>query len=103
MALTDIVTATEAGKIPWRLHDNGNGYWGVIDNSWRLDLVDGQYTLRKDGTTVDKEADGKGDLLAIIEKTVGVVASDTYAEFQAKLTAADVVVDPTKISEVAHK
>ena len=85
MALTDIVTATAAGKIPWRVHDNGVGTWAVVDPNYRLDLVDGTYTLRKDGITLDTQTDTDDALKDAIEDYIDSTKSDLISEFTSKI------------------
>jgi len=88
MNLTDVITATSGGKIPWKAHDSVRvtGYWAVIDNVYRLDLVDGTFTLRKDGVTLDTQAD-TDDLLDIaigdyIDSTISSELLDFVGKIQ---------------------
>lgn len=88
MALTDVVSATSAGKIPWKLHDNGVGYHGTVDNSYRLDLVEGIYTLRKDGITLDTQTDIDDTLLDAVETWIDSTKSEAVSDFLSKITEA---------------
>lgn len=89
MAIADIVKATEAGKVDWRVHDNSIGWWAVIDNVFRLDLVEGVFTLMKQGVKLETAADD-GTLEKAVEAYIESTKSLALDEFFGKLTA-----DPT--------
>jgi hypothetical protein len=88
MALTDIVTATSAGTIPWLPHDSVRvtGYWAVIDRVYRLDLVSGTYTLRKDGVTLDTQTDTDDTLKTAIESYISGTTSAAITDFLSKIS-----------------
>jgi len=85
MTLTGIVTATTAGKISWRVHDSGQGFWAVVEPNFRLDLVDGVYTLRKDGVTLDTQDDTDDVLKEAVDTYINSTKSDLISEFTSKL------------------
>jgi hypothetical protein len=88
MALTDIVTATSAGTIPWLPHDSARvtGYWAVIDTYYRLDLIDGIYTLRKNGVTLDTQTDTGDTLKTAIESYISSTTSAAITDFLNKIS-----------------
>ncbi len=86
MALTNVINATEDGKIAWKLHDNGVGYWAVVDSNWRLDLVEGVYTLRKDGVVLDSQNDTNNVLKDAIEDYIETTKSNLISEFTTKIS-----------------
>ena len=84
-SLTTIIQATTNGKIDWKLHDNGNGYHAGIDGDFRLDLVDGTYTLRRNGIVLETQADTNGALLEAIGTYINSIKSEAVKEFLGKL------------------
>jgi hypothetical protein len=86
MALSDITSATTAGKIQWRLHDNGNGYHAAVENEYRLDLVDGTFTLRKAGVVLDTQTDTDDVLLTAVEAWIDSTKTEAVSDFLSKIT-----------------
>jgi len=85
-SLTTIIQATTDGKIQWKLHDDGNGYHAGIDGDFRLDLVDGTYTLRRNGIILETQTDTNGALLQAIETYINSIKSEAVSEFLGKIT-----------------
>jgi hypothetical protein len=84
MALAETITATGAGKLAWRLHDNGNGYHVSVDD-YRLDCVDGTYTLRKAGIVLETAEDTDNLLETAIESYIDSTTSSAISDFIGKL------------------
>jgi len=87
-SLTTLIQATTNGKIPWKLHDNGNGYHAGIDGDFRLDLVNGTYTLRRNGIILETQTDTNNALLQAIEAYINSIKSEAVNEFLGKITVA---------------
>ena len=87
-SLTTIIQATTNGKIDWKLHDNGNGYHAGIEGDFRLDLVDGTYTLRRNGIILETQTDANNALLSAIEAHINSIKSEAVSEFLGKITEA---------------
>jgi len=64
-----------------------------VGDYFRLDLVDGNYTLRENGIVIDEATDSKSDLVNAIEGNVTVLKTNRYKAFKAVLEAADVKAD----------
>jgi len=95
MSLESVLAATEAGKIDWRLHDalgmSRGGYWAhVIGESggpeFRLDCVEGAYTLMRSGVLLEKADDVDGLLKAAIEEYVESTKSAVLDLFDTELS-----------------
>jgi hypothetical protein len=87
-SLPTIIQATTNGKIQWKLHDNGNGYHAGVDGDFRLDLVDGTYTLRRNGIVLETQSDTNNALLQAIGTYIDSIKSEAVNEFLGKITEA---------------
>jgi hypothetical protein len=85
-SLATIIQATTNGKIQWKLHDNGDGYHAGIDGDFRLDLIDGIYTLRRNGIVLETQPDMNNALLDAIEGYIASIKDAAVNEFLGKLT-----------------
>lgn len=93
MSIQSVIDGTIAGKIEWRVHDamgmSKGGFWAhILSQSgpeFRLDCIDGVYTLMRAGVLLEKEDDVDGLLAKSISDYIDSTKTAVIELFETEL------------------